>query len=383
MIYPIIATGARARWLILLFFFVALPAHSDCGPGPDGFEVWPAEEPVPVASIPRAHWYRDVRGWIIAPDRCQASDAALERQAAVQAFRRYFDRPAPSGAIVDVGFAASMAALTEAGVGWMLPWRFATRDATSMGDEQVAAIRRQVEEQLAGGGATPDPAQVDAIVEQAVAALSGADSEAGTTPLAELEPTAVRHEVAHSLFIHAIWPADESAGSQYGGGAPDWLDEAAAVAAESPAMTEARRREFRAAAAEKRLIPLSEYFAMPHPASADSALGDLLERTKAAAARDGVAVMSMEIDDATVARASLFYAQTRGLLDYLEMRAGGPTVLADIADALRAGADIRQWLKASGARAGLPATVESLGDDFRGWAESDASALTKIGVNSG
>ena len=91
--------------------------------------------------------------------------------------------------------------------------------------------------------------------------------------------------------------------------------------------------------------------------------------------------MSGEIDDATVARTSRFYAQTRGLLDYLELRAGEPTVLGDIADALRAGADIRQWLKASGVRAGLPATVESLEHDFRGWAESDASVVTEIGVN--
>jgi len=387
MIVSVIAAGCRPHWLVLLLLVVVVPVRSECVPGTNGFEAWPEDEPMPVASIPRYNWYRDALGWIVAPDRCQAIDAAVERRAAVEAFQRYFDRPAPYGAVVDVEFAASMDKLSAAGAVWVLPWQFVATDAKRIGDEQVAAIRSQVEAQLAAGGETPDPAQVDAIVQQALAALSGADPEPGATPLAELEQTVVRHEVGHLLFIHAIWPPNESTGSeltdsQYGGGAPDWLDEAAAVAAESPAMTAARREAFRTATAEKQLTPLKEYFTMPHPVFASPEFSDLMNQTRAAAAQDGAAVMAMSIDDAAVAKAARFYAQTRGLLDYLELRAGEPTVLGNIADALLAGTDIQQWLAKSGVDAGLPANLETLEADFRAWAESGSSGMAEIGVNS-
>lgn len=77
-----------------------------------------------------------------------------------------------------------------------------------------------------------------------------------------LEPRAIRHEVAHLLFLNGVWPSTRGRSTRYGGDAPDWLDEAAAVAAESEGLTDARRAAFRKAARASQLIPLGQVSVM-------------------------------------------------------------------------------------------------------------------------
>lgn len=64
----------------------------------------------------------------------------------------------------------------------------------------------------------------------------------------------------------------------------------------------------------------------------------------------------------------MFYAQLRGLLDFLVERSGDPRVLDPIVRALKGGATMENWLARSGAVHGLAEDVEALEREFRNWA---------------
>ena len=140
-----LAADARASCLAVACVLFAGSLRADCGAVPNDFVAWSADEPVPVESIPAALWYRDDAGWIVAPDRCQAIEAARERHAAVQAFRRHFGRLPGPGAVVDLLYAAYGGELKAAGAGWVLPWRFSAAESLNLATAQIDAIRRQVE----------------------------------------------------------------------------------------------------------------------------------------------------------------------------------------------------------------------------------------------
>jgi len=360
-------------WVPMLIF-----AHSlllaECEPLPAGLEPWPANKPVPVESIPDDHWFRSSRGWVVAPDRCRAVRVAVEREAAFEAFERHFGQSPMPGAVVDVQYAEAFSALRNAGAGWVLPWRFSPeKDDASPRVLGEDAIRRQIETQLSRAGRSPDPRQVDLLVQRALAKREPVAS-LDKTASHMLEPKAIRHEVAHMLFLHGVWPSTRSPGAQYGGDAPDWLDEAAAVAAESDGMTEARRAAFYDMARADRLMPLDRYLVMPHPVFGSETLGELMRKAQAAAARDGAAVISAGIGEDRIAAARVFYAQTRGWLDFLTERTGNAGTLGEIADAMREGQSFEHWLGSSAAETGLPKTVPALQAEFESWALRSDSA---------
>ncbi len=346
--------------------------QADCGPGPDGFEPWPSDEELPVASIPADQWYRSAGGWVVAPDWCQAAEAAQERDAAFLSFRMNFEREPASGAIVDIRHAGSLAAMRAAGAKWVLPWRFATteRDSSAEIESRTSAIRAQIETQLSGGGRTVDPRRVDLLMQQTLKQLNPAAERSAPSDSGPLESTALRHEIAHLLFIEGVWGRTLPPGSQYGGDAPDWLDEAAAIAAESEDMTAARRRLFRQAARDGRLIPLNRFVSMAHPAFEDPDLRALLEQTRERAAREGAAVSSFSSKRESSGEAGLFYAQTRGWLDFLSARSGNAGILGVVSDALQSGQPFEEWLENGGHNFGLPLTLAALEAEFLAWAES-------------
>jgi hypothetical protein len=345
--------------LAVVAFLTMIVRHADsAGCGDSGlFAAWGLDRPAPVSAIDRDRWFRASLGWIVAPGECAAREVAVEMDAASSAFERHFGLAAPDGVVVDLADAGHAPALRAAGAAWVLPWRF---DTTAPEDgAQAAAIREQVRSRLAARGGEPDPEQVEALVERALAQLGG---HAGPAPPA-LEPTAIRHEIAHLLFMHAVWPA--SGDEQYGGGAPDWLDEAAAVIAESEAMTRQRRALFRELVASGRTIPLSEYLEMPHPVYADAQFRALVDRARAARQAGEPIVVSASVADGQSERARAFYAQTRGFVDYQIARTGDERVLHDIAVGLREeSADFGDWLQGTGAVRGLPAEIRALERDF-------------------
>jgi hypothetical protein len=324
------------------------------------FAAWQADESVPVAAIDPRHWYRASLGWIVAPGECAAREVAVEMEAALTAFERHFGQPAPRGAVVDVAHSRHALALKEAGAAWVLPWRF--EQAAESDAPRAQAIREQVRSQLAAAGRAPEPEQVEVLVQQALVQLGEPDAPSSPPALA---PKAIRHEIAHLLFMQAVWPSSGKRPEQYGGDAPDWLDEAAAVVAESEEMTRNRRALFRELAASGGTIPLAEYLEMTHPVYADRQFRAMIDEARAARADGEPVVISASLADDRVERARAFYAQTRGFVDYLFERTGDRRVLGDIAVELRDEASgFADWLQRHGAVRGLPDGIEALEQDF-------------------
>jgi hypothetical protein len=344
---------------IIVFMITMVRSVSSGGcVDPDLFTAWRGAESVPVMAIDPGYWYRASLGWIVAPGECAAREAAVEMEAASIAFERHFGRPAPRGAVVDVVHARHAGALKEAGAAWVLPWRF----HQAIDAPRAQAIREQVRSQLAAAGRAPEPEQVEVLVQQALAQLG--EPGAPSSPPA-LAPKAIRHEIAHLLFMQAVWPSSGERPEQYGGDAPDWLDEAAAIIAESEEMTRNRRALFRELAASGGTIPLAEYLEMTHPVYADRQFRAMIDEARAARAEGEPVIIAASLADDRVERARAFYAQTRGFVDYLLERTGDRRVLGDIAVELRDEASgFADWLNRHGAVRGLPAGIEALERDF-------------------
>jgi hypothetical protein len=73
----------------------------------------------------------------------------------------------------------------------------------------------------------------------------------------------LRHEIGHDLFIRYLIPSTKR--NQYGGDAPDWLDEMAATAFEGEPLQAVRRRAVTRYGKTSKLIPLQKFFTMAHP----------------------------------------------------------------------------------------------------------------------
>lgn len=143
------------------------------------------------------------------------------------------------------------------------------------------------------------------------------------------------HEIGHSLFIRFLVP--RSGADEYGGAAPDWLDEMAAIAFEDPGGVRMRRSEARRHAEQGALIPLERLLSMPHPewsARRTKAGGPAAPPTSQPASADTPA----------------FYATLRALLDFLIDRSGDERVIRAIAERARAKAPLDRWLLAHSAR---------------------------------
>lgn len=151
------------------------------------------------------------------------------------------------------------------------------------------------------------------------------------------------HEIGHTLFIRFLAP--RTGKDEYGGGAPDWLDEMAAIAFEDASGVRMRRSEARRNAERGALIPLARLLSMPHPEW----------NARQAAPPSTASSMSQPRSADTPA----FYATVRALLDFLIDRTGNERVIRLLAEQARAGAPIDQWLLAQSAR-GAAAAAEGL-----------------------
>lgn len=347
------------------FAVMASEAESDCsGSEPstvDGLRAWPADEARPVA-IEGGHWFRAAQGWIVVADRCSAVVAAREMQAAADAFTRHFGGPVVPGAVVDGALGVQSADLRDAGAAWVMSWRFpdpADDDVMTEAEAEMAA-------KLEADGLDSDSARYAARFWGAAKRRSS--GEAGRrepSPRAEV----LRHEIAHTLFIHGIWPRPES-GARYGGSAPDWLDEAAAISADSESSTNKRREKFRSIALDDKLIPLSDYFSMEHPLyDSPELLRAIQEASKKVRPGEPIVVQKDPGKDHK-RRSDAFYPQTRGMIDFLLARSGNPRILMVITRALKDGKAFEEWLSEAGPANGLPTEIDALDRLFRRWAVS-------------
>lgn len=159
------------------------------------------------------------------------------------------------------------------------------------------------------------------------------------------------HEIGHALFIRFLAP--RTGNNEYGGGAPDWLDEMAALAFENSAGVRMRRADTRRHAERGALIPLEQLLSMTHP-----------EWSARPIATNSPTELGTR--QPTSADTPAFYATVRALLDFLIDRTGEERVIRLMAEEARAGAPIDNWLLANSGRgaaleglAGLDAEIKA------------------------
>ena len=275
------------------------------------------------------------------------------------AFMRYFGVENAPIAIVPGGEVkpAMQEGLKAAGYALSLPW-------ISAADKQLLVqsnIRRQVMEQ------TKDmPAEQQEVILRMALAKSGADaSEPGD--MSATEQGALTHELGHFWFMAAFKPArDETDGRHgYGGWAPDWLDETAAILLENETLTKSRRKAFKKMPAEA-FYPLNEFLTMEHPSlkSAQALKEKFGNKTGSTGSR--AIVLSGEDAQAFLNASGKsdpanFYTQTRGFADYVLEATGDERIFAKLAAHLGGGGTVESWLSSTD---GLADTMEGLNRDW-------------------
>lgn len=323
------------------------------------------------------HWIETDWGVIATKDDTNIASVLAEHEAAVSALEQHFNIDGLRGAVVDAALADQYDQIEKTfDLDWVMPWSFDLFEVSldespvEPTDEQKESIREQITQQLSAGGRSPSTAQIEAVYQQALAQFA----EQNSGPAIQSEDNSVkplRHEIAHKLFIAAVWPVVEGKPA-YGGGAPDWLDEVAAILAEDELLTASRRIQVRDAARFEDLIPLDRFFSMQHPAY-EGAL-EMVRRFKEAngdTSSSGVYNFTAEDFEAAGidldADAGKFYAQARGFIDYLESRAPDAKSLALITRNLKAGESLSDILETEGDKMGLPASIGELEEDFFTW----------------
>jgi len=286
--------------------------------------------------------------------------------AAAGKFEDVFLTPAPPVMIVSGGRITPElnAQIIDAGFVTALPWVTETDQALLRRNSVLEQVRAQTEnlpleqrERLEA-----------AALAQLEARTASADNDTGISP--EVRDAALSHELGHLWFINSF-PAPDSlpdAGRGYGGWAPDWLDEMAAVLLENEALTQRRRLAFSKLGGDD-LFPFEEFFQMEHPSYATAEA--LREKYQNGVARGGAQAIILSGDEAQEFLAESetdapvnFYLQTRGLADYFTETTQDPTVFSDLATHFSQGGNIETWLVT---RSDLPNTVEALETAWHDW----------------
>lgn len=265
----------------------------------------------------------------------------------------------------NAAYAAASGALGELGYQYSLPWVDQV--------EQDALIADQIRTQVAASGVPISEAslqaQIDGILEGRRSEPPGPDRARGL----------IAHEFGHIWFMSDIWDDDTRTMNHYGGSAPDWLDELAAVALESPDLTESRRERFRADQTSEDRLSLARFFEMTHPSAeiarrvAAERGGERPERVEPAPGQRIIArTMTLTGEDARRVIAGSdsnplsFYSMARGVLDYFADEAE-PGALLALSSALRNGDSLDDWLAGHGADFGLASSASALENDWDRW----------------
>ena len=295
-----------------------------------------------------------------------ADRAAALASLAAQGEARFtlrFARPVPRYAVVEMigntRDAALDARLKAAGIGWRLPWL----SEQAMADALRASVRRGAEAQADAQHLSPDARdRVIAAAESKAAAMTSPASAHAK------DAAGVPHELGHGWFIRAWWPiAAIDGGGHYGGPAPDWMDEVAAVLMEDDTLSGRRRTQFATVfrgqdtVARVKLLDLATFLSGGHPAL------PALASAPGAGGTGAVRVLAGPEAAALLAAATGFYLQSRLFADYVLARSGDPAAFRTAADAFAGGLTTAQWLASSGPALHLPTTVAAVQADWEKW----------------
>jgi hypothetical protein len=166
----------------------------------------------------------------------------------------------------------------------------------------------------------------------------------------------LRHEIGHDLFIRYLVPSTND--KQYGGDAPDWLDEMAAVAFEGEAQRKARRCLAVRYAKEGKLLSLRRFLNMNHPELEAGSIP----------ATSGRQVRAFEAVSNETAQ---FYAMASAFYDFLVLKTKNIGIVADLATVVQSGGSLDRWILARIGNRDQAPDVETLNADFLVWIVSD------------
>ena len=266
-------------------------------------------------------------------------------------FRRFFDDHVPAYAIDARGpNNEAQKDLLKQGFAFVLPWTSGAKLVQAGG----AALRDQLDKQLADQGY---PASLRAqLVDKAIQKLPE-QLDARATGI-------VPHELGHLWLVRRYWGPDApiDSGGDYGGPAPDWLDELAAILMEDDKLAAERRDQFKRALAgkDKKLAspwPLAEILNLKHPNAGD-----------ADANKQGISISAASPQQKT------YYTELRVFADFVLAQSGDPRVFAGIAEGLAGGKSFDQWLAT--APPALGTTVHELEEHWTAWLAANGYSST-------
>lgn len=310
---------------------------------------------------------RTEHGFFYAEDEARAREHAEDGALTARLFEQRFGRAPAMGAVVPVDVTMSAggallpvaadASLKQAGARWSLPW---------LGQEARLKLKESALRQSL-------PATMPAAErERTLAAALAKDKSHGA---AERDRGALRHEIGHVLLTEAFWPAAgaRKGAGHYGGPAPDWLDETAAVLMENEVLTESRRKALREGVT---LEPLATFFSRAHPL-ANNAQVQAVRRAAEAGGGSVIRVVTGNAAERLTQQTSAknFYTQARALIDFMDAQTAKPGAFGEIAAFAAEGKSMAQWLEARGSVYGLPNAIAGLEARWQSWLNTVPKAL--------
>ena len=327
-----------------------------------------------VKAVPIATECRETAGGVVigknAADVEAVARAAAEGERKFQAF---FNRPVPRYAVsFFVGNDTVSKALRAADFGVVQPWFDPEAKSAAMDQSVRRAVLKAAE------GKNLDTAQIEAMVAQAKAKMP----QVSAATAAATDAGAVAHELGHQWFIKSF-STGQAVGNlgHYGGPAPDWLDELAAVLHENDELTANRRLQFeeiyrqlpdRKALPDTTrddLIDLQKYLSREHPAnkSVREALSKIRQANGGKQKSGGMTILAGAEALAVSRDGLIFYLQSRAFADFMIERSGSPHIFAEIAAADANGVTFPRWLAESGRTYKLVGTVPLLEKQWQTW----------------
>ena len=365
---------------VLFIAGTALMAGHALAAEPSGLCV-SAMKAVPAATECR----RTPGGAVIGKNAAAVAAVAIAAAEGEKKFQAFFNRPVPQYAVsFFVGDQSASAALRLADFNVVLPWLDPESKSVAMDQSVRRAVLKSVE------GRNMAPEQIEALVVQAKSKMS----QVSAARAANTDAGAVAHELGHQWFMRSFWPG-QNVGKlgHYGGPAPDWLDELAAVLHENDQLTADRRRQFKAVYLQQPdrevflditaddLTDLQKYLSREHPANKGvrDAIAKMTQANDGKRSPDGVpdgVYILTGAEAAAVSRDGLmFYLQSRAFADFMIERTRNLRIFAEIAAADADGVSFPRWLAKSGSKYKLAASVPLLEKQWRVWLKAKHGSL--------
>ncbi len=282
-------------------------------------------------------------GIVLAGEESEAAAIRDSIELARPNFAAAFGREAPRYAIIfDSPSAEEVAQVKAAGFPAVLPWLSKAVLEAQVGEKIRAALRENIP------GMSQE--QEDAIVAENIARMSA---------------KMPAHEIGHLWFDTTFWPGFAGDSSHYGGPAPDWMDETAAILMESGPLADNRRISFKSVwTGGQGVAPLADFLTMEHPAKAE------LEAASSGGGPEGrgPSVAVVPANQGPNDKTAIFYAQVAAFSDFLIAQSGNSSVFGKLAESIVRGETIEDWLASQGPKNNLAADLPGLQALWEAWA---------------